>query len=64
MMRMPKAIRRVLIILLLIIVLAEIAFLLINWRNMINIYMVRFFTINLTTGLLLLTLVTTMHMPR
>ena len=57
MMKMPKAIGRVLIILLLIIVLAEIAFLLINWHNMINVYTVRYFTINSTTGLLLLTLV-------
>mgnify|MGYP001770857322 CR=1 FL=1 len=46
-----------LIILLLIIVLAETAFLLINWCNMINVYTVRFFTINSITGLLLLTLV-------
>ncbi len=38
--------------------LAEIAFLLINWRNMIDVNTVRFFTINSTTGLLLLTLVT------
>ena len=45
-MKMPKAIGRVLIILLLIIVLAEIAFLLINWRNLINAYTVRFFTMD------------------
>ncbi|GAB6945027.1 hypothetical protein [Vulcanisaeta sp. JCM 14467] len=57
-MKVPKAIRRVLIILLLIVVLAEVAFLLINWHNMINVYTVGSFTINSTTGFLLLTLVT------
>ena len=51
-------IRRVLIISLLIVVLAEIALLLLNWQNMVNVYTTRFFTINSTTGLLLLTLVT------